>query len=43
LAEQNGLTHRIIRFTLPNDDRLDNNNAAVVIPPGLGHASRSNG
>jgi len=41
--EREGLTRRIMRFTIDGDSRPGNNNAAVVIPPGVGHALRSIG
>jgi len=41
--EREGLTRRIMRFTICGDSRPGNNNAAVVIPPGVGHALRSIG
>ena len=36
--EREGLTRRIMRFTISGDSRPGNDNAAVVIPPGVGHA-----
>jgi dTDP-4-dehydrorhamnose 3,5-epimerase-like enzyme len=41
--EREGLTRRIMRFTIAGDSRPGNDNAAVVIPPGVGHALRSIG
>lgn len=41
--EREGLTRRIMRFTLHGDSRPGINNAAVVIPPGVAHALRSIG
>lgn len=41
--EREGLTRRIMRFTIAGDSRPGNGNAAVVIPPGVGHALRSIG
>ncbi len=41
--EREGLTRRIMRFTIAGDSRPGNDNAAVVIPPGVGHALRSVG
>jgi dTDP-4-dehydrorhamnose 3,5-epimerase-like enzyme len=41
--ERKGLTRRIMRFTISGDSRPGNSNAAVVIPPGVGHALRSIG
>jgi dTDP-4-dehydrorhamnose 3,5-epimerase-like enzyme len=41
--ERDGLTRRIMRFTISGDSRPGNDNAAVVIPPGVGHALRSIG
>lgn len=41
--EREGLTRRIMRFTIAGDSRPGMDNAAVVIPPGVGHALRSIG
>jgi dTDP-4-dehydrorhamnose 3,5-epimerase-like enzyme len=41
--EREGLTRRIMRFTIAGDSRPGSDNAAVVIPPGVGHALRSIG
>lgn len=41
--EREGLTRRIMRFTISGDSKPGNDNAAVVIPPGVGHALRSIG
>ena len=41
--ERDGLTRRIMRFTISGDSKPGNDNAAVVIPPGVGHALRSIG
>lgn len=41
--ERAGLTRRIMRFTIAGDSRPGGDNAAVVIPPGVGHALRSIG
>ena len=41
--EREGLTRRIMRFTIPGDSRPGMDNAAVVIPPGVAHALRSIG
>jgi dTDP-4-dehydrorhamnose 3,5-epimerase-like enzyme len=41
--EREGLTRRIMRFTIHGDSRPGANNAAVVIPPGVAHALRSIG
>jgi dTDP-4-dehydrorhamnose 3,5-epimerase-like enzyme len=41
--EREGLTRRIMRFTIAGDSRPGNDNAAVVIPAGVGHALRSIG
>lgn len=41
--EREGLTRRIMRFTICGDSKPGHNNAAVVIPPGVGHALRSIG
>ena len=41
--EREGLTRRIMRFTICGDSKPGNNNAAVVIPPGVGHALRTIG
>ncbi|MEI6674034.1 MAG: hypothetical protein WCO57_02530 [Verrucomicrobiota bacterium] len=41
--ERQGLTRRIMRVTFTGDSNPGNNNAAVVIPPGVGHALRSIG
>jgi dTDP-4-dehydrorhamnose 3,5-epimerase-like enzyme len=41
--ERKGLTGRIMRFTISGDSRPGSSNAAVVIPPGVGHALRSIG
>jgi dTDP-4-dehydrorhamnose 3,5-epimerase-like enzyme len=41
--EREGLTRRIMRFTIHGDSKPGTNNAAVVIPPGVAHALRSIG
>ncbi len=41
--EREGLTRRIMRFTITGDSMAGTENAAVVIPPGVGHALRSIG
>ena len=41
--EREGLTRRIMRFSIAGDSRPGNDNAAVVIPPGVSHALRSIG
>jgi dTDP-4-dehydrorhamnose 3,5-epimerase-like enzyme len=41
--EREGLTRRIMRFTIHGDGKPGMNNAAVVIPPGVAHALRSIG
>jgi dTDP-4-dehydrorhamnose 3,5-epimerase-like enzyme len=41
--ERDGLTRNIMRFTIAGDSRPGADNAAVVIPPGVGHALRSIG
>ncbi len=41
--EREGLTRRIMRFTIHSDGKPGANNAAVVIPPGVAHALRSIG
>lgn len=41
--EREGLTRRIMRFTIHGDGKPGANNAAVVIPPGVAHALRSIG
>lgn len=41
--EREGLTRRIMRFTIAGDSKPGNDNVAVVIPPGVGHALRSIG
>jgi dTDP-4-dehydrorhamnose 3,5-epimerase-like enzyme len=41
--ERAGLTRRSMRFTIHGDSRPGNDNAAVVIPPGVAHALRSIG
>ena len=41
--EREGLTRRVMRFTISGDSKPGNDNAAVVIPPGVGHALRSIG
>ena len=41
--EREGLTRRIMRFTIHGDSKPGANNAAVVIPPGVAHALRSIG
>jgi dTDP-4-dehydrorhamnose 3,5-epimerase-like enzyme len=38
--EREGLTRRVMRFTIAGDSRPGGDNAAVVIPPGVGHALR---
>jgi dTDP-4-dehydrorhamnose 3,5-epimerase-like enzyme len=41
--EREGLTRRVMRFTIAGDSKPGNDNVAVVIPPGVGHALRSIG
>ena len=41
--EREGLTRRVMRFTISGDNKPGDDNAAVVIPPGVGHALRSIG
>ena len=41
--ERQGLTRRMMRFTIHGDSKPGANNAAVVIPPGVAHALRSIG
>jgi dTDP-4-dehydrorhamnose 3,5-epimerase-like enzyme len=41
--EREGLTRRVMRFTLCGDSKPGMDNAAVVIPPGVAHALRSTG
>jgi dTDP-4-dehydrorhamnose 3,5-epimerase-like enzyme len=41
--EREGLTRRVMRFTIHGDSRPGMNNAAVIIPPGVAHALRSIG
>jgi dTDP-4-dehydrorhamnose 3,5-epimerase-like enzyme len=41
--EREGLTRRIMRFSIAGDSMPGNDNAAVVIPPGVSHALRSIG
>lgn len=41
--ERKGLTRRVMRFTISGDSKPGKDNAAVVIPPGVGHALRSIG
>ncbi len=41
--EREGLPRRIMRFTISGDSKPGSENAAVVIPPGVGHALRSIG
>lgn len=41
--EREGMKRRIMRFTISGDSHAGNDNAAVVIPPGVGHALRSIG
>lgn len=41
--EREGLTRRTMRFSIAGDSRPGNDNAAVVIPPGVSHALRSIG
>jgi dTDP-4-dehydrorhamnose 3,5-epimerase-like enzyme len=41
--EREGLTRRVMRFTLCGDSKPGMDNAAVVIPPGVAHALRSIG
>ena len=41
--EREGLTRRVMRFTIHGDGKPGANNAAVVIPPGVAHALRSIG
>lgn len=43
IDERAGLTRRVMRFTICGDSKPGNDNAAVVIPPGVGHALRSIG
>lgn len=41
--EREGLTRRVMRFNISGDSKPGDDNAAVVIPPGVGHALRSIG
>lgn len=41
--EREGLTRRIMRFTIHGDSKPGINNAAVVIPPGVAHGFRNIG
>lgn len=41
--ERMGMPRRVMRFTIPGDSRSGPDNAAVVIPPGVGHALRNIG
>jgi dTDP-4-dehydrorhamnose 3,5-epimerase-like enzyme len=41
--EREGLTRRVMRFTICGDSKPGKDNAAVVIPPGVAHALRSTG
>jgi dTDP-4-dehydrorhamnose 3,5-epimerase-like enzyme len=41
--EREGLTRRVMRFSIAGDSKPGNDNAAVVIPPGVAHALRSIG
>jgi dTDP-4-dehydrorhamnose 3,5-epimerase-like enzyme len=41
--EREGLTRRVMRFTIIGDSKPGMENAAVVIPPGVAHALRSIG
>lgn len=41
--EREGLTRRVMRFSIAGDSRPGPDNVAVVIPPGVGHALRSIG
>lgn len=41
--EREGLTRRVMRFMIQGDSKPGNDNVAVVIPPGVGHALRSIG
>jgi dTDP-4-dehydrorhamnose 3,5-epimerase-like enzyme len=41
--EREGLTRRVMRFTICGDSKPGMDNAAVVIPPGVAHALRSIG
>jgi len=41
--ERVGMPRRVMRFTIHGDSRPGPHNAAVVIPPGVGHALRSIG
>jgi len=41
--EREGLSRRVMRFTIHGDSKPGDNNAAVVIPPGVAHALRSIG
>lgn len=41
--EREGLTRRVMRFTITGDNKPGDDNAAVVIPSGVGHALRSIG
>lgn len=41
--EREGLTRRVMRFTISGDSKPGDDNAAVVIPAGVGHALRSIG
>ena len=38
--EREGMSRRIMRFTISGDSRPGTDNVAVVIPPGVGHALR---
>lgn len=43
IDEREGMPRRVMRFTIAGDSRPGPDNAAVVIPPGVGHALRSIG
>jgi dTDP-4-dehydrorhamnose 3,5-epimerase-like enzyme len=43
IDERAGLERRQMRVLISGDDHRGNNNAAIVIPPGVGHAIRCEG
>ena len=43
IDERDGLTRRVMRFTIAGDSKPGVDNAVVVIPPGVAHALRSIG
>ena len=43
IDEREGMSRRIMRFTISGDNHAGADNVAVVIPPGVGHALRSIG